>query len=70
MPMPSPRAIANILDDPAEAQRRTTRGAAHVAARYDRELVFATLIKRLHVGPGRATVVERPAASSASPGNT
>ena len=64
------RAIANILDDPAEALRRTTRGAAHVAARYDRDLVFAALIKRLRVGASRADLVERPAASSASPGST
>lgn len=40
-------AIANVLDDPAEAMRRTVRGAEHVAARYDRELVFEALVKRM-----------------------
>ena len=44
-------AIIAVLDDPAEAQRRTSRGAAQVAAHYDRELVFDLLVKRLRANP-------------------
>lgn len=42
-------AIAQILDDPAEAARRTARGAELVAARYDRDLVFGALVARLRL---------------------
>ena len=62
-------AITKILDDPAEASRRTARGAAHVAAHYDRERVFEAMVKRLCVSRSRPELVDRPAQSSASPGN-
>ena len=62
-------AITKILDDPAEASRRTACGAAHVAAHYDRERVFDAMVKRLCVSRSRPELVDRPAQSPASPGN-
>ena len=44
-------AIIAVLDHPDEARRRTSRGAAQVAAHYDRELVFDALVTRLRVSP-------------------
>ena len=63
-------AIISILDDPAEASRRTARGAAHVAAHYDRERVFDAMVKRLRVSPRSTSLVEQPAAPSASTSKT
>jgi glycosyltransferase involved in cell wall biosynthesis len=37
------RAIAHVLDDPAEARRRTGHGRALVAREYDRDMVFGRL---------------------------
>jgi glycosyltransferase involved in cell wall biosynthesis len=41
------RAIRDILDDPAEAARRTARGAQLVDRAYERCVVFETLMNRL-----------------------
>jgi glycosyltransferase involved in cell wall biosynthesis len=37
------RAIAHVLDDSAEARRRTDQGRALVASEYDRDVVFGRL---------------------------
>lgn len=57
-------AITDILDDPAEASRRTARGAALVAAHYDRDRVFDAMVERLRTGHGVAEVVDVPSAAS------
>ncbi len=63
-------AIAGILDDPAEALRRTSRGAAQVASLYDRERVFNSLVQRLRTATSGVELVERPSEPSVSAGNT
>ena len=63
-------AVTSILDDPAEAMRRTARGAAQVASVYDRELVFDALVKRLRTAASRVELVERPAEPSVRASNT
>lgn len=62
-------AIVSILDDPAEARRRTARGAAQVASAYDRDLVFDALVKRLRNAGSRVELVEQSVEPSVSPGN-
>ena len=51
------RAIADILDNPGEAARRTAAGAERVERGYDRQLVFDALIERLSVAAGPQQVV-------------
>ena len=66
------KAIAAILDDPAEASRRTARGAAQVATLYDRERVFSALVKRLRIATSGVEVelIDRPSEPSVRTGNT
>ena len=62
-------AVAQILDDPSEAARRTARGARCVAARYDRDLVFDRLVMRLRIEMRLNRPVGQSAEMSTSPGN-
>ena len=62
-------AIAGILDDPAEALRRTARGAAQIAALYDRERVFNALVQRLRDATSGVELVGSPSEPSVSAGN-
>lgn len=59
-------AITNILQDPAEAARRTDRGAALVAAHYDRDRVFDAMVERLRLRRRVVEVVDLPASTAST----
>jgi glycosyltransferase involved in cell wall biosynthesis len=46
------RAILEILDNPAEAERRTAEGAERVRTGYERRVVFDALVERLATAAG------------------